>query len=157
MTEETDLRKAQAQIDGCRRCGSAVYLWQGEIHITGMKPSNQRLALIRKHEQAIRQLLGDDGRAHPWAASQLPGGTLLYQHPAFDTGDRKPDIEERQTAIMPFGKYRGAPLDALVDDIPYAEWLLGQRWFGEKYPQHQRYLDAALCRTRDDAEGPSAA
>jgi len=66
-------------------------------------------------------LLGDDGKAHPWAISQLPGGTLLYQHPAFDTGDRKPVIEERQTAIMPFGKYRGAPLDAVVDDVAYVD------------------------------------
>jgi hypothetical protein len=157
MIEANEIRKAQSQIDRCQRTGSEIYLWRGEIHITGVKPSNQRLALIRKHEQAIRQLLGGDGKSHPWAVSQLPGGALMYQHPAFDTGDRKPVIEERQTATMPFGKYRGAPLDVLVDDVPYAEWLLGQRWFGEKFPQHRRYLADALCRTRDDAEGPSAA
>src|SRR5258708_5862111 len=157
MIEANDILKAQALVDRCRRSGSAVYLWRGEIHITGAKPSGQRLTQVRKHEQGIRQLLGDDGKAHPWAVSQLPGGTLLYQHPQFDTGDRKPVIEERQTAIMPFGKYRGAPLDALVDDIPYAEWLLQQRWFAAKFPQHRRYLADALCRARDDTEGPSAA
>src|SRR6266550_1642755 len=119
-----DLRQAQTQLDLCERCGMDLYLWRGEIHITGEKPSKQRLAQIRKHELHIRRLLGDDGKAHPWAVSQLPGGTLLYQHPAFDTGDRKPSEEERRTATMPFGKYRGAPLDALVDDVPYAEWLV---------------------------------
>ena len=156
MIEPNDIRKAQAQLAHCRRNGEEVYLWRGEIHITGAKPTGQRLAQLRKHERAIRQLLGDDGKAHPWAVSQLRGGTLLYQHPHFDTGDRKPAHEE-DPATMPFGKYRGAPLDALVDDVPYAEWLLGQRWFGEKFPEHRRYLEDKLCRTRDDAEGPSAA
>ena len=81
MIEANDILKAQALLDRCRRSGSAVYLWRGEIHITGAKPSGQRLTQVRKHEQGIRQLLGDDGKAHPWAVSQLPGGTLLYQHP----------------------------------------------------------------------------
>jgi hypothetical protein len=153
---EADIRKAQMQIDVCRRDGSAVWLWRGEIHIGGAEPSKQRQAQIHKHEHAIRQLLGDDGRAREWAVTQLPGGSLLYQHPKFDTGERKPASEERQP-IMPFGKYRGAPLDALVDDAAYVAWLLQQRWFSEKFPEHQRYLAAALSRTMNDAEGPNAA
>ena len=156
MIETNDIGKAQAQLDHCRRSGSEVYLWQGEIHITGTKLTRQRLVQMRKHEAAFRQLLGDDGKAHPWVVSQLPGGTLLYQHPKFDTADRKP-VQEQGTAIMPFGKYRGAPLGALVEDVSYVEWLLQQRWFNEKFPQHRRYLVDALCTTRDDAEGPSAA
>jgi hypothetical protein len=155
MIEAHDIREAQTQLERCRRSGSEVYLWRGEIHIIGTKHSGQRHAQIRKHEAAIRQLLGDDGRTHHWAVSQLPGGTLLYQHPRFDTGDRKPVHEERVT--MPFGKYRGASLDVLVDDLLYAEWLLQQRWFGDKFPLHRQYLADALCRTRDDTEGPSAA
>src|SRR3979411_698117 len=102
MIEAKDIRQAQTQLDRCRRAGSEVYLWRAEIHITGAKPSEQRLAQLRKNEQAIRRLLGDDGRKHPGAVSQLPGGTLLYQHPQFDTGDRKPVTEERRAAIMPF-------------------------------------------------------
>jgi hypothetical protein len=157
MIDANSIREAQAQLDRCHRLEKKVWLWQGEIHITGAKPSAQRLAQLRKHEEAIRQLLGDDGRPHPWAVSQLPGGSLLYQHPRFDTNDRKPTLEDRPTTIMPFGKYCGAPLDALVDDVPYAEWLLRQRWFGERFPHHRQYLVDALCGTRDDAEGPSAA
>src|ERR1700732_1454927 len=110
MIDAEDIRKAQAQLDKCRHLGIQIWFWQGEIHITGAKPSGRRLAQLRKHEQAIRQLLGDDGRSRPWAVSQLPGGSLLY-HPRFNTGDRKPTQEERPLAIMPFGKYRGAPLN----------------------------------------------
>ena len=58
---------------------------------------------------------------------------------------------------LPFGKFRGASLDVLVDDVLYAEWLLQQRWFGDKFPLHRQYLADALCRMRDDTEGPSAA
>jgi hypothetical protein len=158
--DENDLRQAQTLLDLCERCGMELYLWRGEIHITGTRPAKQRLAEIRKHELQIRQLLGDDGMSHPWAVSQLPGGTLLYMHPRFDAGDSaRPVIEEPPASVMPFGKYRGAPLDALVEDVSYAEWLIGQRWFYEKYPCHRRHLAAALRRTRDDAEGqgPSAA
>ena len=156
MIELPDIRKAQAQLDHCRRSGSEVYLWRGEIHITGTKTPSQRLAQLRKHEQGIRRLLGDDGKAHPWAVSQLPGGTLLYQHPHFDTGDRK-SAQEEGPVIMPFGKYRGAPLNEMVKDVPYAEWLLGQRWFSEKFPNHRRYLVDALRRVTDDTKGPTAA
>ena len=58
---------------------------------------------------------------------------------------------------MPFGKYRGAPFDALLEDVAYVEWLLGERWFGEKFPIHRQYLADALCRIKDGTGGPSAA
>ena len=92
----------------------------------------------------------------PWEIWQLPGGCLLYLHSRFG---RLPDEEPREApfSMMPFGKYRGAPLDAVLDDIAYVEWLLGQRWFGEKFPQQRRYLSNRLWKARDDAEGPSAA
>jgi hypothetical protein len=35
MTDATDIRRAQTQLDCCRRSGSDVNLWRGEIHITG--------------------------------------------------------------------------------------------------------------------------
>jgi hypothetical protein len=157
MISANSLRNAQAQLDRCRRLGTEVWLWQGEIHATGAKPPGQRRTQLRKHEQAIRQLLGDDGRSRPWAVSQLPGGSLLYRHPRFDAGDRNPTQDERPPAIMPFGKYRGEPLDALVDDVAYVEWLLQQRWFGEKFPHHRQYLADTLRRTSAGAGGPSAA
>ena len=157
MIEANNIRKAQALLDRCRHNGAEVYLWRGEIHVTGAKALGQCSAQMRKHEQAIRQLLGDDGRTHQWAVSQLPGGALLYQHPHFDTGDRKSVTEERRAATMPFGKYRGAPLDVVQNDRPYAEWLLCQTWFGERYPRHRQYVREALAITQTDAEGPNAA
>ena len=66
--------------------------------------------------------------------------------------------------VMPDDRYgdqpvpsrRGAPLGAVVDDAPYAEWLLAQPWFGEKFPRHHSYVAAALARTLADAEGDPA-
>jgi hypothetical protein len=35
--------------------------------------------------------------------------------------------------IIPFGKYKGQPVDALAEDRPYCEWLLQQDWFRTRY------------------------
>lgn len=35
--------------------------------------------------------------------------------------------------IVPFGKHKGKPVEALLDDRPYLEWLLSQPWFKEKF------------------------
>src|SRR5436305_852843 len=99
-------------------------------------------------------------RVEPWEVWQLPGGCLLYLHSRFG---RLPDAEgvhETKPAgatMMPFGKYRGAPVGVVVDHVPYCEWLLEQSWFAEKFPQHRKYLAEALHTRRNDGEGPSAA
>lgn len=36
--------------------------------------------------------------------------------------------------IVPFGKYRGQPVEALAQDDQYREWLMAQPWFGERFP-----------------------
>lgn len=36
------------------------------------------------------------------------------------------------TEMVPFGKHKGKPVDALLDDRPYLEWLLAQPWAKEK-------------------------
>jgi hypothetical protein len=64
---------------------------------------------------------------------------------------------KRNASMMPFGKYRGAPLDAVLDDVPYVEWLLAQNWFSERYSQQWQFLADYMARTRDDADGPGAA
>lgn len=35
--------------------------------------------------------------------------------------------------IIPFGKYKGQPVDVLMNDRPYLEWLQGQEWFTSRY------------------------
>ncbi len=73
----------------------------------------------------------------------------------------KPTVE-----IVPFGKYKGQPLEVLRSDPQYCEWLTAQGWFREKHgsvyqliinnfgeptetPEHNRlqvkFLDKTLC------------
>jgi hypothetical protein len=35
--------------------------------------------------------------------------------------------------IVPFGKYKGQPVEAMVQDRSYVEWLTAQPWFKEKF------------------------
>jgi hypothetical protein len=70
------------------------------------------------------------------------------------------------TNVVPFGKYRGQPLAAMMADRQYCEWLTSQGWFAEKFqpiyqivvmggpepqdtPAHNRlqamFLDDAFC------------
>lgn len=35
--------------------------------------------------------------------------------------------------IVPFGKHKGKPVDALLDDREYVDWLTQQGWFRERY------------------------
>jgi uncharacterized protein (DUF3820 family) len=37
--------------------------------------------------------------------------------------------------IVPFGKYKGQPVEVLQGDPQYVEWLMGQDWMRTKYPQ----------------------
>lgn len=39
----------------------------------------------------------------------------------------------KQNAVVPFGKYKGQPMEQLAADPEYCEWLSGQSWFIEKY------------------------
>lgn len=71
------------------------------------------------------------------------------------------------TAIVPFGKYKGKPVEAMRADRSYVDWLMGQDWFRQRYsglfqiivnnfgepsetPEHNRiqtrFLDDAFCR-----------
>lgn len=35
--------------------------------------------------------------------------------------------------MIPFGKYKGQPLEQLQNDPSYTDWLLSQSWFAERY------------------------
>lgn len=38
-----------------------------------------------------------------------------------------------ESNIVPFGKYKGQPIEVLAQDKQYAEWLSSQPWFREKF------------------------
>lgn len=35
--------------------------------------------------------------------------------------------------LIPFGKYKGQPVEVLQSDPQYMDWLMGQNWFSERY------------------------
>ena len=35
--------------------------------------------------------------------------------------------------IVPFGKYKGQPVEVLANDKPYLDWLQAQDWFRQRY------------------------
>ena len=37
--------------------------------------------------------------------------------------------------LVPFGKYRGQPVERLIEDQGYCDWLMQQDWFGQKNPE----------------------
>lgn len=38
-----------------------------------------------------------------------------------------------ETKVVPFGKYKGQPVEVLAQDRGYMDWLSGQDWFRERY------------------------
>lgn len=78
--------------------------------------------------------------------------------------------------IVPFGKYKGQPVEVLTSDQDYCEWLVSQPWFKSRYgnvyniliqgggepqdsPEHNemqaRFLDDDWCFALADALNPS--
>ncbi len=35
--------------------------------------------------------------------------------------------------VIPFGKYKGQPVEVVVQDRQYVEWLTAQPWFRERF------------------------
>lgn len=42
---------------------------------------------------------------------------------------------EGPQGLIPFGKYRGQPIEVLLADHSYLQWLLAQAWFAQQYAQ----------------------
>jgi len=42
-------------------------------------------------------------------------------------------MNKNQSVIVPFGKYKGKPVEAMAQDRDYCEWLQAQDWFRTKY------------------------
>ncbi|MBM9520868.1 hypothetical protein JWG39_13690 [Desulforhopalus vacuolatus] len=45
-------------------------------------------------------------------------------------------MDENKPVIIPFGKYKGKPIEILMQDEQYANWLKDQSWFREKFSNH---------------------
>lgn len=46
---------------------------------------------------------------------------------------RRPNPRPAGAEVVPFGKYKGQPVEILTADTQYAEWLADQPWFRERY------------------------
>jgi hypothetical protein len=40
-----------------------------------------------------------------------------------------------ENSVVPFGKYKGQPVEVIAEDRQYCDWLLAQAWFIQRYPQ----------------------
>jgi hypothetical protein len=53
--------------------------------------------------------------------------------------------------FIPFGKYKGQPLEAIQSDKPYLDWLLAQSWFKEK---HNDFYTIIINNFQEPADTP---
>jgi hypothetical protein len=53
--------------------------------------------------------------------------------------------------IVPFGKYKGQPIEAMAQDQQYITWLQGQSWFLERY---QNINTLIINNFREPSETP---
>jgi len=54
--------------------------------------------------------------------------------------------------VVPFGKYRGQPVEALAADQDYAAWLLSQPWFRDRWPNVYNVVVAYGGEPQDSPE-----
>src|SRR4029453_16186290 len=40
-----------------------------------------------------------------------------------------------ENSLVPFGKYKGQPVEVIAEDRQDCDWLLEQTWFVQRYPQ----------------------
>lgn len=88
-------------------------------------------------------------------ARKIAGGCLLIEHPRFGGAGRWMPPESSKPEIgllMPFGRYRGLPVEVMASDPNYLDWLRVQPWFCRDFPEHY----AAVLGFLGDC-GPSAA
>jgi hypothetical protein len=57
----------------------------------------------------------------------------------------------KSSLTVPIGKFKGQPLDVLAQDPAYVQWLIGQQWFHDRFPQHHTII---INNFADAAETP---
>lgn len=55
------------------------------------------------------------------------------------------------TEVVPFGKYKGQPVEVMAADTGYCDWLTGQKWFRGKYRDLYRALRDHGAEPKDPA------
>jgi hypothetical protein len=50
------------------------------------------------------------------------------------------EINMDTNSTIPFGKYKGQPIEILQNDSKYTDWLLAQDWFREKFASHYTFI-----------------
>lgn len=54
--------------------------------------------------------------------------------------------------LIPFGKYRGQPIEAIAEDRQYIEWLAQQSWFRDKHAHLYSIVINNFCEPSDTPE-----
>lgn len=54
--------------------------------------------------------------------------------------------------LIPFGKYKGQPVEVLSNDPEYVEWLRQQDWFKSKYQQINNVVINNFCEPSESPE-----
>lgn len=58
--------------------------------------------------------------------------------------------ENQKSTVVPFGKYKNQPLEALAADVDYVEWLREQPWFKEKF----HWIDKQIVVVQHGSQEP---
>lgn len=61
------------------------------------------------------------------------------------------DDEAKKGLVVPFGKYKGQPVEVLANDPEYCEWMTAQPWFREK---HANVYNVIINNFGDPSETP---
>jgi hypothetical protein len=81
MIEKDDIIEARALLDLCAGNGSAVYLWRGEIHITGAKPSGAALGAVTEPRTGDPPIARRRWRGAPLGGVAIAGWDAVVSAP----------------------------------------------------------------------------
>lgn len=54
--------------------------------------------------------------------------------------------------LIPFGKYKGQPIEAMAEDQKYIDWLMAQSWFKSQYGNIYKIVINNFCEPSDTPE-----
>ncbi len=57
-----------------------------------------------------------------------------------------------QSQIVPFGKYKDQPIEMLIGDTQYLNWILAQSWFAEKYQPIYNFITTNIQEPSETPE-----